>query len=83
MFVPVESGLILDECARVSETLVETLGIDGYCRFDFIWSKDRLFLLEVNSHASLKPHGAMFKSMSFAGYSNSDFLKSIINTSLK
>lgn len=72
-----------DECLRWSEKIYRTLNCKGIIRIDYFLSKEKLFLLEVNTIPGMTKESLIPKHAAYAGISFTDLLTNSIEMAMK
>ncbi|MEK9173283.1 MAG: D-alanine--D-alanine ligase [Patescibacteria group bacterium] len=76
------SGKLTMEIQRASLIAHKALGCQTYSRSDFIWCKNKLYILELNTLPGLTQTSLFPKSAKAAGLSLKNLITTIINSSL-
>ena len=66
-------------CKKYLKLLVEKLNISTYCRADFIVSRNRVFLLELNTLPGLTKHSLLPKSALYDGIPYEELVQIILD----
>ena len=66
-------------CKKYLKLLVGKLGISTYCRADFIISRNRMYLLELNTLPGLTNHSLLPKSALYDGISFEELIQMILD----
>jgi D-alanine-D-alanine ligase len=68
-----------DECKKISSRIYDILNCKGLVRIDYIHSKGKLYLLEVNTIPGMSPNSIVPQQIRAAGMSVKDILTEILD----
>jgi len=74
---------ITDEVMKISVEIFKVLGFRGYARIDFIISKNKPYVLEINTLPGLTPNSLLPKEAMADGISYTELLDKIISLALE